>query len=153
MKLTQREEKFARLLIEGKSQSDAYREVYPHAKRWKPESVWSQASRLAVKVNARVQALSEEAADKAALTRAWVLERLMQNAEICLGKEPEPGTDKTRYDPQAANRALELLGKTEELRLFVERKESANTNYTISDQPLTEDEWAAEYADDGDSVH
>lgn len=50
-----------------------------------------------------------------------------------------------------AIRAAELLGK--ELGMFVERSESVNTNYNISDQPLNEDDWAAQFADEPGSVH
>ena len=60
----------------------------------------------------------------------------MKNALICMGEESEPGKETKRYDPTAANRALELLGKTDELGLFVERTENANTNFVISDAPL-----------------
>lgn len=32
-------EKFCSLIVEGKDAAEAYREVYPHSRKWKPESV------------------------------------------------------------------------------------------------------------------
>lgn len=77
---------------------------------------------------------------KVSLDREWVLSRLMRNARVCMGEEPEPGKESTRYDPTAANKALELLGKTDELSLFVERRETANTNYVIGATPVEQDD-------------
>ena len=57
-----------------------------------------------------------KAIETVALTQAWVLERLMENAEralqhvAVLDKERKP-TGEYRYDSSVANRALELLGK------------------------------------------
>ena len=46
MKLTAKQEKFARLVAEGNEQSTAYREVY-NASKMKPETIWARASELA----------------------------------------------------------------------------------------------------------
>lgn len=53
---------------------------------------------------------------KAVLTRAWVIEQLMDNALKA----------KAEKDFAASNRALELLGKIEELRMFSERNETTH---------------------------
>jgi Terminase small subunit len=67
------------------------------------------------KVKARIdelqQQLTKKASQAVALDRAWVLDRLKQNADLALDEK----------DRSAANRALELLGK--EIGMFVERKQ------------------------------
>jgi hypothetical protein len=60
------------------------------------------------------------------LSKAWVLDRLRENAERCMRAVPVIGIDggptgEYRFEPNAANRALELIGK--ELGMFVERHE------------------------------
>jgi hypothetical protein len=74
-----------------------------------------------------------QAVEHVALSRAWVLDRLMRHAQVCLGEIPlrlkmrkAHTTDVTELethqpDPSAANRALELLGR--ELNLFTVTKE------------------------------
>ena len=66
--------------------------------------------------------LQGEPAEIAVLDKAFVLKRLMRNADHEVG--------------QVAIRALELLGK--ELGMFVQRSESLQTVYAVSDKPLTE---------------
>lgn len=66
--------------------------------------------------------------EKAALTREWVIDRLVENVERAMQhKEVMQGgkpTGEYVYDGSVANKALELLGK--ELGMFVERRISAN---------------------------
>jgi hypothetical protein len=87
------------------------------------------------KVQLRVAALREKAAETAVLNEAWVIERLMKNVRIAMGEELVmvviSSADKTTgavrtvevkqtaRDAAAVNRALELLGK--KLDLFKER--------------------------------
>ena len=49
--MTPPQEKFARLVAEGRNQTDAYREAYPRSRRWKDEAVKVRASRLASNAN------------------------------------------------------------------------------------------------------
>ena len=65
---TEREEAFARLLVEGRSAAEAYREVYP-SKRRKDATTHQMASRLKRKVSARVAEL-RAAAESAAVMSA-----------------------------------------------------------------------------------
>ena len=83
--------------------------------------------------------LQNKAAEQAVLNRVWVLQRLMKNAQVSLGEQTlklrvqrknrdtvavdVSEIEVSAHDAQAANRALELLGKTEEVSLFVERHE------------------------------
>lgn len=135
--LTTKQEKFAQAVASGESQADAYRRAYNVRKGTKPETVWEQSSRLMAdhKVAARVAELRAIAADKATLSRAWVLKMLMENAE----KGQATG------DLTAANKALELLGKTEELQMFIERKhvESDNRHHHSASDVSAFDEFLA----------
>lgn len=71
-----RHERFAQLVVAGRSQADAYREVYPRSAGWKDKTVWEKASRLAGKVGARVSALQRAAADAAVCSAREMQERL-----------------------------------------------------------------------------
>src|SRR6185436_17231702 len=86
------------------------------------------------KITARIAELRGKAAEKAVLDRAWVLDRLMRNVRIAMGEErikvairPKSAPDTvveleiTDRDAAAANRALELLGKADEVGLFREQ--------------------------------
>jgi len=57
--LTPQEEQFCRAFVSGKNQSDAYRFAFPRSRRWKRESVYTRASRLAARpeIRARIEAL------------------------------------------------------------------------------------------------
>jgi hypothetical protein len=136
--MTPREEKFARLLVEGKSQSEAYRTVYPHSKKWKKEAVHVSASQLAAKVRIRVKKMQDEAKERSLLT----LEEHMAKLQELRDKAAETETWASAISAEV--KRGELMG------FYVARSESTNTNYNISDKPLNEDEWAAEFAE---SVH
>lgn len=139
----QRHELFAHGLAKGKTAEEAYR-----AAGYKPSR--QHAHRLATKgyVVARVTQLQGMVAESVVIDRAWVIARLTENVERALQRtavivDGKPSGE-YRYDGSVANKALELLGK--EVGMFVDRSENTNHNYTISDQPLTDDEWAGEYA-------
>ena len=70
MGLTPRQDLFARLVAEGKSQADAYREAYPKSQKWTDRAVWVKASALANsdKVAVRVSNLRQEAQERSVLT-------------------------------------------------------------------------------------
>lgn len=67
-----------------------------------------------------------KAVEKTALTKQWVIERLVENVERAMqAKEvmtsDDTGTGEYQYNGTVANRALELLGK--EMGMFIERRE------------------------------
>lgn len=65
---------------------------------------------------------NEKAIAKIALTKEYVLTRLMENVERAMQAVPATKDGAVyRYEGSVANRALELLGK--ELGLFIDRKE------------------------------
>jgi hypothetical protein len=127
-----RHERFAQQLASGMSGTAAY-----EAAGYKPSP--GAASRLSKsdKIRQRVADLLsereqrhskavEKAIERTALTKEWVIGRLIENAERALQArgvvtaKGEP-TGEYRYDGMVANRALELLGK--ELGMFIDRKE------------------------------
>lgn len=69
-KLTQQQDHFARLIVEGKSQAEAYREAYPKSRKWTDKALWNRASELAAHsgVLGRVSKLRQEAAAKSIIT-------------------------------------------------------------------------------------
>ena len=73
--LTPQQERFARNVVSGMSQADAYRDAYPAAKRWKDDSVHNSASALMrnPQVSTRVADGMKIAAERAAITKADVL--------------------------------------------------------------------------------
>jgi phage terminase small subunit len=83
------------------------------------------------------------ATEALAVDKQWVIARLVENVERAMqaekiGPHGERLTE-YRYDGKVAIRALELLGK--ELGMFVERSESSDVQYVISDEPLTPEQW------------
>jgi|GEM_PF-3739171 len=84
--LTVDQEHFARLLVSGHSQSDAYREVWPRSHHWKPESVHTAASRMAAKVAPRCGELLEATAENARLTIARTVNDLQEARELAMEK-------------------------------------------------------------------
>jgi len=123
-------ERFAQLVAQGWDQDKAYAEV-----GYKPNRFNASRLKTTENVAARIKELVEQVTEKAILDRSWVLDRLMRNAMACLGEMPVKVRRRNKdtgeieefevidRDPAAANKALELLGKTPELALWVERKE------------------------------
>ena len=136
-------ELFAHALVSGLSASAAYVAAGYAAND-------GNAARLKgnERVTARISELQDSAAEKAVVTRRWVLERLIENVNrsmqaVEVKKADGDGTGEYRYEGSVANRALELLGK--ELGMFVERRKDTSTNYVVSDKPMSIDEWEAKY--------
>jgi Terminase small subunit len=141
MTLSAKQEAFALAYLETGNASEAYRRAY-NASKMQPGTVNREATRLLANplITTRIAELQATAASKAVLSRAWVLEGLMYNARVALGREKvtlvrevkgkKEGErtdvvtiEVTDRDAAAANRALELLGRTDEVALFVERHE------------------------------
>jgi phage terminase small subunit len=65
---------------------------------------------------------TEKAIQKMALTKEYVISRLIENVERSMQASPVKGEEGLfKYDGSVANRSLELLGR--ELGMFVDRKE------------------------------
>lgn len=116
-----RHELFAQALAQGKTADEAYAEAGYVKNR-------CNASRLKTTENItkRLAELQGRATKGVVLTKQWILERLIANAERAMQAEPvldREGheTGEYTYQGNVANRALELLGK--EMSMFVDRKE------------------------------
>lgn len=123
-----RHEKFCQELAKGASCGAAYMAAGYDSDEG---SAFSAGSRLYKKdeIKARVAEIQERAAsrveEKIAVSKAWVIERLVQNVERAMQFEEiedrDGGTGEFKYEGNVANRSLELIGK--ELGMFVDRKE------------------------------
>ncbi len=73
-----KQESFARLVVAGRNQSDAYREAYPNARAWRDSTVRVRSSKLAnhPDVAGRILALKREAASSAVATARELQETL-----------------------------------------------------------------------------
>lgn len=80
--LTGPQEMFAAGVAQGLSQAQAYRNAYPASAKWKDESVWQRASKLAAdaKVQSRVQELLKQAAANNEVTVDRVVKELARLA-------------------------------------------------------------------------
>lgn len=121
--MTPREEKFARLLVEGLSQSAAFRTVTPNAKGWKPDSIHQNASKLAAKVMPRVREMQEEAKDRALLSLEDHMKKLQELR------------DKAAEDSTWASAITAEVKRGELMGYYVARSETVNTNFVISGDP------------------
>lgn len=118
--LTPKQESFVLAYLDTGNASEAYRRAYDCAGS-SEAAINVNASKLLrnTKVALRLQVLQERTAAKAVLTRQWVLEQLMDNVTKAKGKD----------DYTASNKALELLGKTDEIGgMFVERQNVTSDN-------------------------
>lgn len=131
----QRHELFAQQIVAGTSPAQAY--VNAGYNITTDAAAASAGNRLLqnVDIQARIVELQTKVAQTVVLDRAWVLERLMKNARIAMGEETirtkvmgEDGVvvevDVSARNGNVANKALELLGKTKELRMWVDQVES-----------------------------
>jgi phage terminase small subunit len=138
--LTPKREAFCLAYVATGNASEAYRQTFNVSPTTKPETIAVSASKLLAdpKVSPRVAALQTAAADKAVVDQAWVLQRLMRNAD----------TAAASGDFAASNQALALLGK--HLAMVTDKAEITTTiaaKMTIStvDRPPreTREEWSA----------
>lgn len=130
-----RHELYSQELAKGYSAEKAY-----IAAGYRPSKANSHTLRNKKDIQARVAHLLAErerlhgqstakAIESTALTKAWVIENLRENALKALGKMPvnvmitegQPPVMEYQYHPTGANRALELLGR--EMQMFIERVE------------------------------
>lgn len=129
MELTAKQEAFCLAVAKGLTQADAYRSAY-NAGSMKPDTIQRNACKLMKdnKVATRVEELRapvvEKAIEKAAVDKAWVMQRLVRVSDMGMQAEPvvdNEGSPTGEYKQNlaAANKALELIGK--ELGMFVDR--------------------------------
>jgi len=134
--LTPKQEKFLNHYLQHGNATEAYRHAYK-TNGMNEASIGREAHSLLKnpKIAPRLLSMQRKASEEAVLSRAWVLEKLMQNAKDAHKLE----------DFTASNKALELLGKTDELSMFVERKqvESDNRHHHSAEPVSAFDEFLA----------
>lgn len=128
-KLTPKQEKFAAEYFATGNASEAYRKVYD-VKKASAETIRKRAQELLKNgaIAGRIEELRSKVADKAIVTRGWVIEQLRFNAEVALGHRKVRKSVKrndtvvdievTDRDAAAANASLKLLGQLPEVGLF-----------------------------------
>lgn len=127
--LTNQQEAFAQACLEM-TKSDAYRASY-NCKNMTDRSIWTNACQLSsnTKVARRINELRQAVTDKVILDRAFVINGLMNNA-----LQANESRDFT-----ASNKAFELLGKVDELSMFVERANvESNNRHHHTAEPVSE---------------
>ena len=130
--LTIKQARFVDEFLQHGNKSQAYRAAY-NCVSMTPKTISRRAVDVSQKsrVRAAIDVKRHEIAAKVMLDRAWVLERLMENAEVALGWRTQRqmrivGNELVEVeahfpDRASANRALELIGK--EIGMFVNRLE------------------------------
>jgi hypothetical protein len=119
-KLTVKQERFVAAVIKGATASEAYRTAY-NVESMRPANIWTESSRLmahpmvAPRIRAGMAHIERGAVSSALSRRRWIVERLEIEA-------------KTAESDAARVRALELLGKTQDVRLFADIVETTNTD-------------------------
>lgn len=151
-------ERFAQELAKGKTADEAY--VLAGYKRNRgnastlkqDQNILDRVSSLLSEREAIHAQATAEAIKSTALTKAWVIETLMENvakamqAKAMTNEEGE-AIGEFQYQGSVANKALELLGK--EIGMFVDRSinENVNTNYVVSGEPVDNvEDWEREHA-------
>lgn len=131
----QRHERFAQEIAKGQSATAAYETAggkknrrYASELGHRPDISARVAEILSGRERMHAQATAK-AVERVALTKEWVLAKLIENAERALQARQATDDDGKplgdfKYEGTVANRALELLGK--ELGMFIDRKEVRN---------------------------
>lgn len=94
-------ELFAQSVVELDNQSEAYRIAFPHCAKWKTDTVWQHASRLAndSKVKARIQEIRDSLAKKMMITKEEMIKTLKTISEVSITDYYRPRTTvKTEHD-------------------------------------------------------
>ena len=140
-------EKFAQEIVKGAGHGEAYINAGYKAKNVAVASAAATRLLKQDKIQARITELKHRAEasviERTVLSRAWVIEKLIENVERAMQMRPVKDKDgketgEFTYNGNVANRALELLGK--EQGMFVDRKEIGNPGdfASASDDELNE---------------
>ncbi len=121
--LTAKQEEFARVYVLTSNASEAYRTAYDVEETTKPETIWSNASRILAdsKVKTRVLELQEEA------------KRLCLVSIGSLTQELEEARSHAMKDEKGASAAVSaIMGKAKLHKLLDEEKATGGVNVTIA---------------------
>lgn len=120
--LTQKQEAFCLAYVETGNASEAYRRSYDTSEDIKPETVWSEASRLLAdpKVSARVQSLRILARELTMVTVGSLTEEL------------EAARQHAMKDDKGASAAVSaIMGKAKLHRLLEEEKQQTGVSVSV----------------------
>ncbi len=146
-KLTPKQDKFARLVAEGKTQADAYRGAYDVSKNTKPETIQENASKLMA--NTKVSTRVEELRNKADIRTVETIEKLTN--ELNLALEMAMKLEQVAPAVSAINAKAKLLGlitdkvetkdvtKLTEKNLLDGRVRANNREQLLNDDDSTQD--------------
>jgi phage terminase small subunit len=89
VKLTPKQDKFARIYVETSNASEAYRQAYDVGENTKPETVWRKACEVLAngKVAARVIELQERAAESTLVTIESITDELNESRKLAKDQE------------------------------------------------------------------
>lgn len=124
-KLTQQQEKFVRLIAEGKSQHQAYLEAYPKSKDWLPSSVDCEASKLAS--NTKVLQRLDDIRNKADIKTVETIEKLTNELNTVL--------QQALSLEQTSSAVSAIMGKAKLLGLIVDKTDNKNTTTVKVEMP------------------
>lgn len=105
-------ENFANAVVDCKSQSDAYRQVFDLKEDILPKTVWEEASRLAnnIKVSARIKFLRKTLTDECIWTREEAVKALKEIVtSTVLGEDGKERREALPKDRVAASVALNKM--------------------------------------------
>jgi hypothetical protein len=119
-RLTDKQEKFARLVSSGSTITSAYKDVYDVKDTTKPKSIWEQASALAsnLKVASRISELSTKSEEDHRMVAISRKQYVLKNLETIIEDNSNRTSDKLT--------ALTLLGKT--IGMYSDKIELENTS-------------------------
>jgi len=159
-KLTKQQEAFALNIIEGMNQTDAYKAAGYKCANDNVAAVSASELVRNPKVVQFIDAHREKAAEKAVLTAAHFakrLERLAVAAEKTAFQQASEAAQKadTEMLPVSPKEAADIarqctMDAAKLLGLIVDQSkvQSENVHFTVSDQPMTAEEWEAEYGEE-----
>jgi phage terminase small subunit len=134
-KLSAQQEAFCRNVVEGMNQTEAY----TSAGYADTSSAHANASRLIAidKVAARINELRQNASEKTGVT----VERLTNELWWVFDAAKEAS------DLTNARQAVMDLAKLNGRIVDLSKAQTENVHFTISDEPMTDEEWEAEYGE------
>lgn len=138
-------ERFAQELARGATQAQAYTDAGYNAslatarscahKLFKKADIQARIDELLAEQRQIESGATQRAIDALAIDRAWVMERLVLNAERALQQVEVRGPDgeplgEFRYEGSVANKALELLGR--EIGMYQDRRPQQPLHLTLN---------------------
>ena len=122
MSLTPKQESFCLVYVQTGNASEAYRRSYDVSDDTKPETVWSEASRLVAdpKVSARIVELQERARDIALVSVG------------SLTNELEKARSHAMADPKGAAAAVSAIMGKAKLHKLLEEDKAAGTGVAVT---------------------